>query len=750
MAAIKVHDFYRSNNLRLVEIPVGVKRPDRMNWPNSKLFADDVQQILDSNQAYDKYGWVLDSSHVVIDIDTHSDSENGFESLSKLETKLGYSLESVCGAIVDSPSGGRHYYFSKPVESKFGKVFKEHYPGIDFINGHGKQVVAANSPHPFYSGFYTLTKSDGLYEIPSEIIEHLVEIRETKRPQESINLGSLTIAADRSGDEFNKSLKGLQLLIDAMISAGYAVRRYKDHFEFDRPGKTTDSKCSGFVGQRSKQGNYQLTCFSLADLVFPSNESMTIFHAYSLLCHRGDHKDAAIELYNLGYAVTDYGVDLSEFNMKPPQPTLVVSKIDEDTDTDEESFAMSMVPESGLIRTIFDYYTEKAQRRSNVIGLATSIAICETIMGRRIASHTDLRTNDYNVILAPTTGGKEACEETISSIFDAIPTNHAMMLPPDIQSGNGLMKSLSAARCGIWVSDEFGLVLREVLNANQRSTHMRDIGKYLLKLYGKSASTYGGAAHADGTRNKIIQPHLCVLGMTTGSTLFAAVTAENVSDGLFGRIAFWPVQNRPPLRKMRKIDPPKELIEAIDQWIRWTPSGNLGQEHPDPAILEMYPAAEERWESHRQEIDDRMNSERETRAAVWGRVAARSMKLALVHRAARIQTDPGATKWDFVMIEKEDIDWGIKLANWLANISCDLVTQNLPDKVAMKAASLLVETLRANGGEITQRALCKKHRAFTNGDFLAAAKELAGIVEVAEIPTKGRKRTVFKLVSQSA
>lgn len=144
-----VHDFYRSNKMRVIEIPVGSKRPSAMGWPDSQKTADEVQMALDSYpEHFDKYGWVLDAVHVVIDIDVHAEMANGFESLAKLEQTLGYTLESVCGAIVNTPSGGRHYYFTKDAEAVFGKVFTEEYPGIDFINGKGKQVVAANSPHP--------------------------------------------------------------------------------------------------------------------------------------------------------------------------------------------------------------------------------------------------------------------------------------------------------------------------------------------------------------------------------------------------------------------------------------------------------------------------------------------------------------------------------------------------------------------------------------------------------------------------
>jgi len=417
------------------------------------------------------------------------------------------------------------------------------------------------------------------------------------------------------------------------------------------------------------------------------------------------------------------------------------SDADEDNDSDED-FCAAMVPASGLIREVFEFYWASAYRRSSVMGLAVALSLCETIFGRRIRTHTDMRTNDYNLVLASTGSGKEACEATITKILDAADPSGSHQHPPDIQSGNGLMKTVSQNPCGIWVCDEFGKILQAVLD-RKGNQHVKNIGSHLLKLYSKSNGKYGGAGHSDSVRNAVREPHLVVLGMSTGSTVFSAISSEQVSDGLFGRISFWPVQERPePTEDLEIVEPSDNLVHSVSQWIKFSPGGNLGAQFPKPEVIRMTPDALVRWKHHAKEIDLKMRSESESRAAIWARVAARSMKLALVHRAARLVTDPASTSFEFIHIEIEDLNWGIKLANWLARISCGLVRENTVDKTLQNAKAILIEATRT--GPVNARELLRTYRSMTAGDFAAAASELGILSVKRRDKTHGRTKLFFE------
>lgn len=410
-------------------------------------------------------------------------------------------------------------------------------------------------------------------------------------------------------------------------------------------------------------------------------------------------------------------------------------------DIDDEQFCCDMVPKSGLLRGVFDYYCQTSHRTSCVMGLATAVAFCEMLFGRRIRSDTDMRTNDFNVVMAPTSSGKEACEKTITRILEAASVQR--LIPPEVQSGNGLLKAINENPCCIWVCDEFGKVIESVLNEKSSNGHARTIGRHLLSLYTKSDSLFGGAAHADGLRNATQQPHLVILGMSTGR-IFEAMNAKQIEEGLFGRLTFWAIQTRPRKKYAKAVPVPGWLAKLTREWCDFEPvSGNMGI--PDPKIIEMSPNAFARYQKHDSDIDDKMESESESRAAIWGRVSGRTMKLALVHRAARIESDPKAIPWTETRIEIEDMEWAIRLNNWLANVVCGLIKETVTDTQATKARHVILSAVMAFG-EIYRTKLLREFRTIVASEFTAAAAALEseGLIQVVHESTGRRPKILYK------
>jgi hypothetical protein len=427
-------------------------------------------------------------------------------------------------------------------------------------------------------------------------------------------------------------------------------------------------------------------------------------------------------------------VDFSQLNEEP---------------MDAPEFFEAMIPSDGLLRWVYEFYRTVSQFPSPIMGMATALSFCETIFGRRIRSQTDLRTNDYNVVMAPTGSGKEACETTILKLLAA--TGYDICHPPDVQSGNGFLSMVNAKPYGIWVCDEFGKTLEAILEkrANQ---HLRQIGTHLLKIYGKAGTVYGGAAHSAGAKNQIDQPHLCLLGMTTPK-VFTTISADQVDDGLFGRMTFFVCQDRPKMLISPVEPPPEHLVTQVKRWIEWTPQigGNLGAS-PRPETLAMSADAFDRWQKHSEDIRLKMDSEGELRAGVWCRVAARTMKLAMVHRAARLRDDPATTEWSLMRIEMEDIQWAVALSNYLARTSCDLLVEDVVDAQQQLAIQKIQQALRTYDS-VEFRRICRAHQKITSSQFRSAAiaLERQGIIEIETIkPARGPEKVVYKRKTQSS
>jgi len=431
-------------------------------------------------------------------------------------------------------------------------------------------------------------------------------------------------------------------------------------------------------------------------------------------------------------------------------PTLRSEQASEDDDSDVD-FCLAMLPDDGLLRLAYDYYWDLAIRPSPIMGMAVAISLMEVLLGRKVATHTDLRSNDYNLVIAQTASGKEACKSAITRILDAAGASQLLMAA-DVQSGNGLITAMVANPCSIWIGDEFGKVLQGILD-KKGSQHLKNIGKHLLSLYGESSGRFLGAAHAAGSKNEIDQPHLCILGLSTGSTIFDGITADHVSDGLLNRISFWPVQERP--KRKRGYSSPEinsELVRRVGEWFAFIPGqeakafdGDFGQRQNLADInskavkIRITPDAQERWEEHSFAIDAKMEAESSQRSAMWGRTAARSLMLAMVHRCSRLPSPAHVGKES---IEIQDVNWGIRLSNWLSRIACDLVEQNMIDKSLMLAKKVL-EGLDGKG-PIPAREALRMCRSLTSGDLDSAATKLGFEIEYQQTSTRKKKFYIRK------
>jgi hypothetical protein len=508
------------------------------------------------------------------------------------------------------------------------------------------------------------------------------------------------------------------------------VRNRGDASDWHRPGKSKGS-ISGTV---NFGGSKTLRVFSTSCEPLKPESSYDKF-AY-LCCTRfsDDPVKAA------------FGLCPEDVLGRKKQVTVDISALieDEEDAPDTDEFMEAMIPQAGLLREIYEFYRTVSQFPSPIMGLATALSFCQTIFGRRIRSQTDLRTNDYNVVMAPTGSGKESCETTMLKLFQA--TGYDLTHPPDVQSGNGLLATVNAKPCGIWVCDEFGKTLESLVDkrANQ---HLKQIGTHLLKMYGKSSTAYGGAAHSAGAKNRTEQPHLCLLGLTTPK-VFTSITADQVDDGLFGRLAFFVVQNRPEM-VISPTEPPNQvMIEKIKQWIEWQPKGfgNLN-ENPAPETIRMSDEAFSRWSDHSAMIRQRMDSEGELRAGVWCRTAARTMKLAMTYRAARLAQNPSMTDWNFIQIEKQDIEWAVKLSNFLSRCACNLLLDDVVDVQRNMAAKKILDCLEKLD-QVQHRDLTRRFQKITAAEFQAAANQLekSGLITIeSEIPkTGGRKKLVYR------
>jgi hypothetical protein len=427
---------------------------------------------------------------------------------------------------------------------------------------------------------------------------------------------------------------------------------------------------------------------------------------------------------------------------KPPQEPIYqpvdISGVEEwienqDEPVDDEAYIESLVPNEGLIREIYDYYWDIAFRRSSLIGMATAMSLVETLFGRRVKFENGCRTNDYNVVLAPTGGGKERCEQTITRIFDAAGALN-MIMPSGVQSGNGLITALSKEPCSIWIKDEFGVYLAAVFG-KRSNPYKEEVGRLLLEFYSKSDSRFSGNAHSEGARNDIEQPHLVLLGLSTQGSLANTIDFTRIEGGSVNRISWWIVAERPKVRfDVVDRSVPDLLASKVASWVEFRPEECIPPK-PSPVVIKFTPEARLLWNEHVLRIDSMQESKSAMVAALWSRTAERTIKFALCSVCSRISGPEALKESTLPSIEPSDVDWAIKLSDYLTRSTIRFMNANVVDVGQLKAKKNILDVVSKTKDWVKQRFFQANYN-MEPSEFRAAAITLAAEdkIEIQEKP----------------
>jgi hypothetical protein len=247
-------------------------------------------------------------------------------------------------------------------------------------------------------------------------------------------------------------------------------------------------------------------------------------------------------------------IDLSLFQPKPAQPT-----------------ELNRLP--GILGEIEDYYNATAYIPQPQFAQQTALAIVSTMLGRRFKTEYDDYSSLYFACIAPSACGKEHVKTVSRNVLKAC--NKDLIAGDGYTSGGGVLSALKERPCHLSVIDEFGLYLQAANNKNNfiaqtaTSLLMECIGRTAGEVQSKNHSTHSGA-NKDSSFS-ILNPAITLVGMTTPSTFYDALSLAMIEDGFFGR--FLTVQSkmpRVPPRKTKSISVPKNITdwsESLDSRI---------------------------------------------------------------------------------------------------------------------------------------------------------------------------------------
>jgi hypothetical protein len=331
----------------------------------------------------------------------------------------------------------------------------------------------------------------------------------------------------------------------------------------------------------------------------------------------------------------------------------------------------------GVVSELIDWIVSSSSRPSRELALSAVLPFVGALLGRRIASPTDLRTNFYTVALADSGYGKDHARTQLKRLITAAGLDR-FSGPNRFMSATALRNTVTNKPSCLCMVDEFGGMMRQI-NDPRAGIHSLLIRSDLLEMFTSASTFFEGAAYAKESPQKIHNPHLCIYGTSTPDDFWASVSSLNTADGLLPRFMLFNVTGPKPdlVEPSRTVDDvPKALIEAIQALaLAGRGAGNLSQnEHGSSAskhVIVRY-SADAATELARFEafIEKRVALAVSGSRPILNRAKEHAIKLAL--------TVSVATDWEKPIITDDAMKWAVKLS-WLS--TCTMIEETR-DRIA--------------------------------------------------------------------
>lgn len=502
----------------------------------------------------------------------------------------------------------------------------------------------------------------------------------------------------RPGDDFNHRVPWT----DILPKYGWVkVFSRLNVISWRRPGKKI-----GISATTNYAGSDLFYVFSTST-DFEAERGYSKFSAYSLLEHNGDHKAAARQLRNLGY-----GQQVET----PPNIADFVSKMDPSKKSAPTAKKVERMPEHllkvpGLIGELTDWINRTSLKPQPILALGASIAALSTIIGRRVRTETNLRSNIYILGVGETGCGKEWPRQAIRSLFIRAGAGKKTMVD-DLASDTAIMTALHESPSSLFLMDEIGRFLT-ALSKDHAPVFLTNIIGQFLKIYGAAAGPLYGKSYADRDKSVVIeQPCLSIYGTTVPDNLYGSITRAQIADGFLSRLLIFESEDPDP--EFRRIalaeeeEPPDRLVDAFYKWhrkpINVNPNaGNIeGRKVSKPFVVKSSSGARQVFDDLESDLRKKRESMRKKGKdpGIYTRVSTAAQKLALI-RASGLSFTPE--------IGEQDAEWGAELANWLTERFLKRIEDNVSEnnyEARLKRVLGIITDFGTEG--ITQHKLSRK------------------------------------------
>jgi len=672
-----------------------------------------------------------ESNLVVVDLDY--DRDEGLDGPSFFGTMEDDHGNSYCELVATTPRGGRHMVYRMPAKARV-RNRQDAIPGsgID-VRGDGGYILAP-SPSPWSAGREWTTGDPfeaDLTEPPEWIFDLLLRGASDLAERERIEVKAAPVVLpDSTVQDIRSALEHVDpdpretwiRIGMALKSTGAAEQAYELWCDWSK----TSDKFDPVVQRRQWR--------SLREFFWSGSE---------------------VSISTLFWLAREGGYTGGE----PLPPAIPVELPDEPLVRPEvPRFRREWCNVPGVLGDVAAWITQHSPRQQPALSLASSLVTVGALLGRRVRSESDIRTNIYCLGIGNTGCGKDAGIRLPAKILARAGATWAI--------GPGEWKSDTAIRSALYENpshaaycDEFVKQVSQMIGP-RAPHHLSGIRRILLECYGAAAGTLVGAAYADRRLNEqknVESPNLCLYGTGVPSELFGAMGGSGaVLDGFLNRfLVFFVDDDLPKRHTLGRAEPPADLIENVQQMLRKTDVGDLASmatSSPDARLVPFTDRARVLVD----QIGDRQDSEvlrlREAddpMGDMWQRYHQNVVKLALI-RVAGDDVDRE--------IDLEDVAWADEIVRWTIERTMIEATARISDSEQEARTKRVLQIIVDAGARgISQSRLTRRTqwlRRSERSDILATLRDggQVGSREVSreELNAKGPAASVWFATGYSA
>lgn len=315
-------------------------------------------------------------------------------------------------------------------------------------------------------------------------------------------------------------------------------------------------------------------------------------------------------------------------------------EVTEEPETDRDEIPENILRCPGPVGELADYMTQTAIRPQPYLAVGASLALFGTLLGKRVRTTQDSRSNVMIVGVSGTASGKEHARLVIRKLlFKADLSQHN---PGDEVTGSTAIErvmqsdNVADSRC-LFLFDEWGDMCHSILSKSSPS-HQNAVMRTIMKFYSQANGIYFPKefSREEDTIQPIEQPTLCIYGTTTPEAYFGSMKSTQILNGFLNRfVHLITPEERPQEQAGTILDPPKDLVGHLKR-IALLPhncsTGIGGQYNPDliePRVLPFSADGKGVIREFSAYCDEQVDSGSEF-APLWGRASQMAQQVALI------------------------------------------------------------------------------------------------------------------------